>query len=361
MEEISNSAIDLISRLRTTYPVTASLNLVFGQVRIAVKTNQPTLVEVLKEYFGSFTSTAGPADITITAHEAPIQTFPFSFTQKMPDPGKTKVKEEYVELDDGRIVRKRLTGLCFVFNGRDHLAIGPCLSNANQIVNFINNRYIQWKLHRGCLLGHAAGVLYRGRGLALAGFSGMGKSTLALHLVSRGTSFVSNDRLLISPNGSGLEMNGVAKLPRINPGTVLNNPMLSSVIPEEEKAAFKSLPKEELWDLEHKYDVPIGGIFGPSRFALSAPMLGLVILNWDRTEAPVTAQEVDLDQRRNLLAAFIKSEGLFYLPLSDGSERDRSAAAYATLLSRCRVWEVRGGTDFYAAANICFRFLETQG
>ena len=67
---------------------------------------------------------------------------------KTPDPGKTKIKEEYVDLDDGRIVRKRLTGMLFVFGGGQNVAVGPCGANLNQVINFINNRYIEWLLCR---------------------------------------------------------------------------------------------------------------------------------------------------------------------------------------------------------------------
>lgn len=41
-----------------------------------------------------------------------------------PDPGKSKVKEEYADFPDGRLVRKRLTGMVFVFGEGDHLAMG---------------------------------------------------------------------------------------------------------------------------------------------------------------------------------------------------------------------------------------------
>ena len=177
------------------------------------------------------------------------------FTIKQPDQGKNRIKEEFLELDGGRLVRKRLTGMYFLFGQDVNLAVGPCVENDNQVVNFINNRLIQWELDRGGLLAHAAAVNHQGRGLALAGFSGMGKSTLALHLMSRGLNFISNDRLLVQEAGRGVVMRGVPKLPRINPGTALNNPDLVSVIPEDEKEVFGQMSTDEIWTLEHKYDV----------------------------------------------------------------------------------------------------------
>ena len=60
------------------------------------------------------------------------------------------------------------------------------------------------------------------RGIGIAARAGAGKSTLALHLLSSGLSFVSNDRLLIKAGASGPELAGIPKMPRVNPGTLLN-------------------------------------------------------------------------------------------------------------------------------------------
>ncbi len=74
-----------------------------------------------------------------------------AYIPKEPDPGKPRVKEEYLDFPDGRLVRKRLTGLVFAFNQTEHYALGPCLANLNQVVNFINSRLIQHALARGAL------------------------------------------------------------------------------------------------------------------------------------------------------------------------------------------------------------------
>jgi HprK-related kinase B len=333
--------------------------LAFTECRILVRTNSQALQDSLAAYYAHFLADSGTEDIEITTHQAPEQDVDLPFVIKQPDPGKTKIKEEYVNLPDGRMVRKRLTGMLFVFGGGDNVAVGPCLENTNQIVNFVNNRYIEWRLQRGCLLGHAAGVALDGRGMAMAGFSGMGKSTLALHLMSRGTTFISNDRMIIEKGRQGLVMHGVAKQPRINPGTALANPDLSRIVPPKEKERFSRLSEKELWNLEHKYDAPIEGCFGPGRFALSGPMNGLVILNWKRDNGPLVTRPVVAAERRDLLSAFRKKKGLFYLP-SDGTEvQDPPLEAYAEMLSDCTVVEMAGGTNFDAAADVCMQFLQT--
>lgn len=349
---------ELITRVRDEYPAKYGLHLLFGECLVHVKATRPDIVASLVNYCRPFVVKSGEPDIEISVHETPETDFGLHLIMKEPDPGKTKVKEEYVDFSDGRAVRKRLTGMVYFFGGGQHLAMGPCLANMNQVVNFINNRYIEWMLCRGCLLGHAAGVEHQGRGLALAGFSGTGKSTLSLHIMSRGTRFVSNDRLIVQQTARGLRMNGVAKLPRINPGTVLNNPDLSTVISDEERAAFKEIPTDVLWHVEQKYDVPIDECFGRDKFVLSAPMEDLVILNWRRDKTPLVIRRIDPFERKDLLPAFMKTPGLFIHKGEDCRLAEISEDNYAEWLSKCRVWEFAGGVDFEGATRACLGILD---
>lgn len=355
--------IEFINR----YPVKKAIGLRFGECRIHVAVNSHSVADELIAYFGDFVQDIQAPHVSITVHEVPFnvmaETFGDArFTVKTPDPGKTGIKEEYQDTDAGRIVRKRLTGMVFAFGADHHTALGPCLENINQVVNFINNRYIEWKLCQGCLLGHAAGVSHNGRGMALAGFSGAGKSTLALHMMSCGTTFVSNDRLMIEKNDKNetLIMHGVAKLPRINPGTILNNKDLIKIIPEADRQKFQQLAEDELWALEHKYDAPIDSCYGQNRFVLKSGMHGLAILNWNRDEKSETrVKSVDPLERADLLPAFMKSTGLFFFPYPDCRMPDTSVEGYADHLRKCSVLEFTGSVNFDYATNVCLSFLNT--
>ncbi len=357
MNPLPESRQALVAQIREALPATSTFYLQLGRCLLAVHTDRESIVDALREYFKPFVAETGVADIEVSIHEAPEYRLPVDFTVKEPDPGKTKIKEEFYELADGRIVRKCLTGMLFVIGGGDNVAVGPCLDNLNQVVNFINNRYIEWILCQGSLLGHAAGVVLNGQGLALAGFSGAGKSTLALHLMNEGATFISNDRLMIEKRKNGLVMHGVAKMPRINPGTALNNPKLRTVMSAEEQTRFASLPENELWELEHKYDALIDDCYGPDRFVLRAPMQALVLLNWRRNGGPTEVSPVDLAERRDLLPAFIKNVGLFFVPPEQCAMPAPVEDAYIDFLSRCSVFEVSGGTNFAAAAQACLRFV----
>lgn len=330
-------------------------------------TNDLDLVAKLIRYFGPLVDRSPnppPAAIRVVALEGPEVHIDLPFEAKSPDPGKRRIKEESIDLADGRIVRKRLTGMHFLFGGAENFAVGPCTPNDNQIINFINNRYMQRCIAGGALLCHAAGVAQGTRGLAMAGFAGMGKSTLSLHTLALGHNFVSNDRLMLrrvarpSQAGPGsVEMLGIPKLPRVNPGTVLNNPALAPVMSTVEREAAARLPIEELWHLEQKYDIFLDDCFGPNRFQLAAEMSGLVMLNWRRDGGPLAIHRVDLAERPDLVDAFRKSLGLFY-DGPDAAERER-AQPYVEIMRGCPVFEFTGGVDFDAAAKACDRFLRT--
>lgn len=353
--DAKHDCAELISRLTAGIGTPHQVCLTMGDCRFRIKTNSESLALELTTYFAPFLSAGGEADIRITALQGKVPELGLVFQVKEPDPGKTKIKEEWIDIPGGRVIRKRLTGVHFFFGEGRNLAIGDCERNPNQIVNFVNNRFIERKLNDGCLLAHAAGVAVCDTGMAMAGFSGMGKSTLALHLVSKGVTFVSNDRLMIRPGEPCPTMFGVAKHPRINPGTALHNPDLTGIISPEDTVRFQIMPPEELWNLEHKFDALIDQIYGPDRFILQCPMRFLVLLNWHRDGSPTRMEEIDVRQRHDLLAAFMKDTGLFFTPKNGYAP---TASDYAEALHGCRVFEIGGGVDFDQAAASCLRLLE---
>ncbi len=340
-----------------------SLFLALAEVTFSVKSNSRGLIEYLETYFRDFilSSQTRPADYEIFALEAPS----FDVTagpgrELIPVergmPGKA-VKESYIELDGLRVVKKNQTGLFFIFDRNTHIAAGPCLENANQVVNFVNSRFIQYRLNRKALLLHAAGIQCNGKGMALAGFSGAGKSTLALHIMNHGTSFVSNDRIMIEKGNSGMRMYGVAKMPRINPGTIVHNKSLFSILTREERVRYRSIEREKLWDLEEKHDAFIDEAFGRGRFTLSASFDCLVILNWDRNKNGISCSTVDLATRRDLLPAVMKSSGIFFLKEANSGYIEHTEANYIEYFSGIDVYEITGGCDFEKGADICMEIL----
>ena len=349
-----SSVAAMAAALRRQHPLVAALGLRLDDVR----SNDGALLGDLRAYFGpSFVDDAVVGDaaaIEIVALDGQAPALDgLELTVRPPEPGKSSIKEAYVDLADGRIIRKLKTGVVFFIGGGVHLAIGACRRWQNQIVNFINNRFIEARMRDGWILCHAAAVARGDRGLVLAGFSGMGKSTLALHMMEHALDYVSNDRLLIRASTSGeagaLDACGVPKLPRINPGTALSIDRLRAIVPAERRAQYDALPTGELWAIEEKYDVDVDAAYGAGRIRLTTPVQTLMILNWERGAGPCEIRPIDLRERPELLAVVMKTAGLFYEEGEGAPPAEPEPARYLELFAGFDVFELRGGVDFPAA------------
>ncbi len=336
-------------------PLVAEHVIRVADCRIRIHTSDRALFEMTRHYFRSFRTTDAtePMDITVSVHEMPTPELDLDFVVHPPGPGKTRIKDEYVNFVDGRLLRKRQTGVHMLFGPAGNAVVGACRQNINQVVNFINNRFIQWQVDRGYLLTHAAGVAQGDRGLLLAGVSGRGKSTLAMHLLSEGMDFVSNDRLLVKRSPDGLEALGVPKFPRVNPGTIVHNTHLHPLLPSEQRAQLAGMSRTQLWELEQKHDVDVVELFGPDRFRIRTDLQGLFILSWQRGDEPFRAVPADLSARRDLLQALMKPVGAHYYAGLDAVEPDASPTRYLRELDACPCHELTGGIDFAAAVEAC--------
>lgn len=335
--------------------------------RIEFRTNSKLLLERLRDYFAHViaTDTAdAAADVVVHAAESLPIDLGIDFVDWRREPGKTGRKDEYFDLNqnglvDGRLVRKVRTGMLFLQSSGYRIARGPCLANDNQVINFINCQYMNWLQQRGAVICHASGVVIGDCGLAIAGFSGGGKSSLMLRLLGTPNArFLTNDRLFIEsfPDGD-VRAIGIPKLPRVNPGTILSLDALHPIFDERQRDKFESLPTDELWDVEQKYDVDVSKLYGKDRIVAESPLTDLLILNWQRTSnARCQIKRVDINDRPDLLGAVKKSPGPFYCD-GDGvfqsDDRHVDHRPYAELLKSVNVWEASGGLDFEFAADRC--------
>jgi HprK-related kinase B len=150
---------------------------------------------------------------------------------------------------------------------------------------------------------------------------------------------------------------GIPKLPRVNPGTIVHNARLQGLIPADRRAVLLAMPAAELWQLEDKYDVHMEQVYGPGRIVPEAPLGRYLVLNWNRdSDAALRVEPVTLDNRRDLLAAIMKSPGPFY-QYPDGSfhrdDTEFDEQAYLDALQGVAVNEVSGRVDFEMLARIC--------
>ena len=333
-----------------------------GDCLLRIRSNSPELIRQLGDYFDFVRSDDGVADIEVIAIDSAVLDTGIDFTDWSREPGKTGRKDACYDLPGGRLVHKVRTGMLFLQSESLRIAAGPCRQYDNQVINFINSQYMNWLQQLDWLICHAAALCSGSRGLVIAGFSGGGKSTLMLHMLERDrTAFLSNDRVFIRRMDGALQMRGIAKLPRINPGTLLNNRRLHMLATPEKLQHWNSMASNELWHLEEKYDVPIARVYGADRIRLDGPLTSLVILNWRRnSDATPSLERVDINKRTDLLAAVMKSPGPFYQYadgrfLRDGTPFDEGA--YLRALAGIPVYEVTGGIDFEAVAEQCHHDL----
>lgn len=338
---------EMIAKLRAQYPSVGAVPLTIGDCRIHLESNSASLLALLRDYFRHVLGDGGKAHFRITLIEAPAPDFEVSLRYWPREPDKVGQKEAFGDVDGGRIVRKVRTSMQFLL-GDEQVAIGPCEDNANQVINLVNTQYMGWLMRRGFLLCHAAGVATDQGGLCMAGVAGAGKSTLALQLISGGMRFVSNDRLLLGRSDDGLQMAGVPKMPRINPGTILGNRDLWPVLSETRLAEISRMPRDELWTLEEKYDADVDQLFGPGRIQPVAPLRACMLLTWSHRETkPTRVWQGTFRERPALLAPLMKHPGPFILDAKPADQAlQHDPKEYLEKLADVTVVELSGAVDF---------------
>jgi HprK-related kinase B len=290
------------------------VTLTLGNWGAKIRSNSTKLLDRLSHYFDAYVTSKTRFDVEIIALERAAPEMDLPFTDWRREPGKSGRKDSYVDLVDGRIIRKVRTGMVFVQHPDWRVAAGPCLAFDNQVINFINAQYMNYLQQNDWLICHAAAISSDNHTIAIAGFSGGGKSTLMLKTMEQAHwQFLTNDRLFIRRRGSTVACRGIAKMPRINPGTLLNNARLRPVLSDTRIAELESLTEDSLWALEDKHDVMIAEHYGRDRIAQEANLVALLVLNWSRnTDRPTEITRVDLRERTDLLDAIMKSPGPFY-------------------------------------------------
>ncbi|MET1412478.1 HprK-related kinase B [Roseibium sp. HPY-6] len=315
-------------------------------------TSNELLAELLRYFQHVITAPAEPDRIVHVLGPVELP-FAVSFADWAREPGKTGRKDAIADLENGRLIRKVRTGVQFLQTPDWSIAFGPTENNPNQVINFINTQILNHFQRQGWVACHAAAVRTGGKGLAISGLSGGGKSTTMLRLMEvAGTQYVTNDRLLVRQDNTVTNALGIPKLPRINPGTIVTNERLSGLIDEEREEELKNLEPDELWHLEEKYDLFIDDIYGPGRISHDAHLTDFWVLNWSRdSDAPTVVSKISLNDRPDLLAAIMKSPGPFYQTSEGPFWTDRSpleTSAYLSALKDIQVWEVTGQIDFDA-------------
>ena len=319
---------------------------------VVLHTNSQQLLDMLGDYYQHFKGAGeAPANLDLYAYAGAVPEFGFEWRENQPEPGKKNIKEAVALWPGGRVVRKVLTGVQLLYAGDQRLCAGPLLDNPNQVVNFLNNMYLEDLLKGTGQLFHAAGVCSGSAGVGLAGTSGKGKSTLALRLLGEGFDLVSNDRLVVKEHGDKILMQGIPKYPRINPGTIVNQPALTDIATPLNLARYRAMAADALWELEEKYDAFVESCFPGCRFRLAADMKMFVVIDWDRKlDQPFRLEPVVAADLGALVNTVMKSPGIL-LPRTRERIPMAQADDYLQLLGKTRLYRLAGGVDFDGAVS----------
>jgi HprK-related kinase B len=155
-----------------------------------------------------------------------------------------------------------------------------------------------------------------------------------------GLDYVSNDRSFVRKKGANVQLAGVPKWPRVNPGTMLANERLRGLLAPEKAEQYSHLSRTALWELEDKHDVPVESIYGKGRLALNSRLDALYVLSWRQRGRGLDISRVEGGGRLEaLLTPLLKTE--IYDPPEAVAPGRRLANALATV----PVFEVTGRAD----------------
>lgn len=353
-------------QLRGNYELLSdAVYLQMGDFCICIRSTSRKFLEQLGHYFSHVRVDTCQADVLVETYDTDVLNLQLDWKDWAREPGKKGKKDAYFELEDGRLLLKVRTGMLFLQSQDAVIARGPCSRLENQVVNFINSQYMNWLQQRGWLICHASGLEIEGRGMAIAGLSGGGKSTLMLQLMDHpDVQYLTNDRLFIHRVSGKVRARGIPKLPRINPGTIVHNPKLHELIAEDRRGELLALPSDELWHLEEKHDVMISDIYGYDRIRQEMDLEVFLVLNWSHdSEEETRLNKVDLNDRQDLLPAIMKSPGPFY-QFSDGAFYQDSMQLelqeYIEMLNGVTILEACGSVDIQSLTKMIYQWLHTS-
>lgn len=325
-------------------------------VKIRVNTDSDEVAGLLRDYYADYLAAGGPEDggadcYRIDAHQRWIKVDHDELAIYV-EQGKTKPKEAFLDDPDTglRLMLKVRSGVLALL-GRRHIRVaGDLVGFINQLNNIINAVFIIDRMDAGYTLFHASALARGDRGMIVSGRSGAGKSSAAIWTLEHGISIISNDRLLArrAPGeGTGaIPMLGVPKKPRINPGTIVGNPKLHGMMTPAELARYRAMPMEELWHVEHKYDLEVKAVFGPQAEQATAMLHAAFFLDWEVGGGDYHCDLLPRERYPEFYRAVFKDGGVFDLNNRETSLKPEHEAEYQRVLEGIPVYHVTGGVSF---------------
>ncbi len=291
-----------IKELLQRYQPDTEVYLQFLKVPVLVRTNSEDLATRLRAYYSPWVrNEVDDGSYLLYAFEGKASVDEKRLQDVPRRPGKL-TKEASYQTEGGKVILKKRTGVVIYQRNTERYIVGNLLEHLNQVVNQINDIFVERYLQDGYLLIHGSAVVNEnGLGVVFSCESGLGKSTMAVTLLEYGLRFMSNDRVLVKASGDHFELVGLPKKPRINPGTILSVPSLHHILSSDEHVFYSSLSRDELWHIEHKFDVEVNDLFGSDTFVLQGKLDSVFLLNWHRNGSGLSMASIPLEQRSQML------------------------------------------------------------
>lgn len=317
-------------------PLATHLNIGGVPVRIAVNTER--LAGKVRRYFAPFVCAPFEGGLTVVG----VQAQPFFRAERLADVERKSGTPKVACYDeDGlRVIFKKRTGVVHYVRSDTFYAVGDLERHPQQLLNLVATAFGCWLRREGYVALHASAVSAGGLAIVFAGNSGSGKSSAALTMMNQGFDFVSNDRVFLRRTDGLVEVVGVPKWPRVNPGTLMANPKLRGILAADRHDVYSRLSPEELWELEHKHDVFVTTVYGKNRVSLKAFLISLYVLTWRHGRGPADAEAVPGGDVGRLLTPMVKTE-VYDVRSGDLPNEDELSA----LLAGHSVVHVSGGVD----------------
>jgi HprK-related kinase B len=337
--------MNLLERVRRTHAPEHDLALSIQGTPILVTSNDRSLIERLGDYFSPYVvASAGSASLLVYALQGDAIFDPCQLIE-VPRPGSPRgPKESFYDTFDVRVIHKTRTGVTLYVSEIAHAIAGDLRAHFNQVVNAITMVFAKSVLNRGFGMLHASAVCGPRGGVAFASASGSGKSTCALALVEAGHRFVTNDRLLIKARGSNVHMNGVPKMPRVNPGTLLQSPRLARLLSASKRETYAALDRGMLWRIEDKYDVDVDRVYGTDTFQLAGRLRAIFFLHWGLDQDGWDVRELDGAERLAEMRLVAKTLGVYD---TDPARDIQQRGVFERAAERIAAFSVRGKTDVH--------------
>ncbi len=303
---------------------TEELNLRFGPVGICIRCNDPAVIGEIRRYHAAHVveekSTANGRVVYLYQHPGFRSDYQMRDFSRIAQ-GK-KVKEEFIDIFEGRLVRKKKYEIEMYFDGMNNIMVGDLKDNVHQIALFLNVVYARTFLAGGgYMLLNAAAIAHGDSIIALTG--GPSPSVL-LAFLDQGFKLTTFDRLMVRNTGDRNHALGYHLQPRIHPGSALAMPRIADTLSAENAMRYGQLSPAELWSLNEVVPVDVSRIYGSDIWRTEGDLKAVCMLEWEPESRYKTRTEpMDTDEMLSQVSVYYKDLGVFDLNNTRGERLPR--------------------------------------